>query len=57
VTSSPAAPQRYLLGRPVPPAELRAVLDGFDEGLLDGVRLDPEAADLDAGVHIVGRVG
>jgi len=44
--------QGFLLGRPVPPAQLRAVLDGFDPGLFER---DP--SDLDLGVHIVGQPG
>jgi diguanylate cyclase (GGDEF)-like protein len=44
--------QGYLLGRPVAAAELPAVLDGFDAGLLDG-GADP--TDAPAAVHLVGR--
>jgi diguanylate cyclase (GGDEF)-like protein/PAS domain S-box-containing protein len=44
--------QGFLLGRPVPPAQLRAVLDGFDPGLFER-----EPSDLDLGVHIVGQPG
>ncbi|MCU1617556.1 MAG: Diguanylate cyclase/phosphodiesterase with sensor(S) [Frankiales bacterium] len=45
--------QGFLLGRPVPTAELRAVIDGFDAGLLD----TPASSSVDPGVHMVGRPG
>ena len=44
--------QGHLLGRPVPPEQLREVLDGFDAGLLDA-GADPTDASL--AVHQVGR--
>ncbi|CCG04683.1 putative bifunctional diguanylate cyclase/phosphodiesterase [Blastococcus saxobsidens] len=40
--------QGYLFGRPMPFADLRALLDTFDPTVLDG-----GAADLDSGVHMV----
>jgi diguanylate cyclase (GGDEF)-like protein/PAS domain S-box-containing protein len=49
--------QGYLLGRPVPPGEVRAALDGLDPRVLDGVSLGTESLDLDSGVHIVGQPG
>jgi diguanylate cyclase (GGDEF)-like protein/PAS domain S-box-containing protein len=49
--------QGYLLGRPVPPAELRALLDGFDTDLLAGVDLAGAQPELDTAVHTVGRPG
>ncbi|RZU32795.1 putative bifunctional diguanylate cyclase/phosphodiesterase [Blastococcus saxobsidens] len=44
--------QGYLFGRPMPFAELRALLDAFDP-----VLLDTGAPDLDSGVHLVGPGG
>nr|WP_246324005.1 bifunctional diguanylate cyclase/phosphodiesterase [Petropleomorpha daqingensis] len=40
--------QGYLLGRPVPPEQLRAVLDGFDTGLLDA---SPDLTESRVAVH------
>jgi diguanylate cyclase (GGDEF)-like protein len=43
--------QGWLLGRPVPPAQLRAVVEGFDPAVLDVVA----SSLVDEGVHMVGR--
>jgi EAL domain-containing protein (putative c-di-GMP-specific phosphodiesterase class I) len=45
--------QGWLFGRPVPVTELTGVLADFDPS----VPADPAAAEMDCGVHIVGRVG
>ncbi|TFV46833.1 GGDEF domain-containing protein [Blastococcus sp. TF02A-35] len=44
--------QGYLFGRPMPLAELRAMLQDFDASVLDGA-----LADLDTDVHLVGQGG
>ncbi|RBY96639.1 hypothetical protein DQ237_08470 [Blastococcus sp. TF02-8] len=44
--------QGYLFARPMPLAELRVLLSGFDPGVLDG-----RPTDLDPGVHLVGQGG
>jgi EAL domain-containing protein (putative c-di-GMP-specific phosphodiesterase class I) len=43
--------QGWLLGRPVPPAELRTVLGTFDPAVLDAI---PSSV-VDDAVHMVGR--
>ncbi|SDF37621.1 PAS domain S-box-containing protein/diguanylate cyclase (GGDEF) domain-containing protein [Blastococcus aurantiacus] len=45
--------QGWLFGRPVDATELSGVLAGFDPGMLD----DAPGAELDTGVHTVGRAG
>ena len=45
--------QGWLLGRPVPPQELRDVLEAFDPAVLDPLPSSP----VDPGVHLVGRTG
>ncbi|MGY1847335.1 putative bifunctional diguanylate cyclase/phosphodiesterase [Blastococcus sp. SYSU DS1021] len=47
--------QGYLFGRPMPFAELRALLASFDDSILDAA--EPGPPNLDAGVHLVGRGG
>ncbi|RBY86359.1 bifunctional diguanylate cyclase/phosphodiesterase [Blastococcus sp. TF02A-30] len=47
--------QGWLLGRPVPPEELRTLLTTFDGAVLRGSADVPP--DLDADVHLVGRSG
>ncbi|MDP5183204.1 EAL domain-containing protein [Blastococcus sp. BMG 814] len=47
--------QGYLFGRPMPFAELRALLAGFDDSVLDVP--EPPATKMDGGVHLVGRDG
>jgi EAL domain-containing protein (putative c-di-GMP-specific phosphodiesterase class I) len=44
--------QGWLVGRPVPAAELGALMAGFDPAVLD-----TDSSKMDAGVHTVGRVG
>jgi diguanylate cyclase (GGDEF)-like protein/PAS domain S-box-containing protein len=45
--------QGYLLGRPVPAAELAATVNSFAAGVLDG----PGSVNLDTDVHLVGQGG
>jgi EAL domain-containing protein (putative c-di-GMP-specific phosphodiesterase class I) len=45
--------QGWLVGRPVPPQELRGVLEAFDPAVLDPVPSSP----VDPDVHLVGRPG
>jgi diguanylate cyclase (GGDEF)-like protein/PAS domain S-box-containing protein len=45
--------QGYLLGRPMPLGKLVTFLHGFEPGILDGA----PAAEVDTGVHLVGRDG
>ncbi|MGY2064955.1 EAL domain-containing protein [Blastococcus sp. SYSU DS0619] len=47
--------QGYLFGRPMPFAELRALLASFDDSILDVS--EPTSSNLDLGVHLVGRDG
>ncbi|MCF6743901.1 EAL domain-containing protein [Blastococcus sp. KM273128] len=47
--------QGYLFGRPMPFAELRALLAGFDGSVLDVT--DLATSEMDRGVHLVGRDG
>jgi diguanylate cyclase (GGDEF)-like protein/PAS domain S-box-containing protein len=47
--------QGWLLGRPVPPDELRTLLTGFDPAVLHGAAAGE--TDLDSGVHLVGQSG
>jgi EAL domain-containing protein (putative c-di-GMP-specific phosphodiesterase class I) len=44
--------QGYLLGRPVPLAQLRGALAAFDPAVLGD-----DAPDMDTAVHVVGRQG
>ena len=47
--------QGYLFGRPMPFAELRALLGTFDDSIFDADGPDPR--NLDPEVHLVGRDG
>jgi diguanylate cyclase (GGDEF)-like protein/PAS domain S-box-containing protein len=45
--------QGWLFGRPMPLAELRPLLEGFDPAVLDG----PPVSEMDTRVHTVGQAG
>ncbi|MCF6505900.1 EAL domain-containing protein [Blastococcus sp. MG754426] len=47
--------QGYLFARPMPFGELRALLAGFDESVLDVTA--PDTSKMESGVHVVGRDG